>query len=101
MIALSDLYISTNGDDWIISPDRGIPWNLTDMFNQNPCADPPNNWYGVMYCYYTTNPDESHIGDFDLSVSNLMGTIPDSISSFYRLNNINFSVNSLQFHDLS
>lgn len=95
MLALQDLYVSTLGENWTLIPSNGIPWNFTDMYNQNPCADAPNNWYGILSCYDNTiQTGYFNIANIELSESNL--TLPNTLSSFTEINNFAFASNSLE-----
>ena len=81
--ALHDLYVSTNGDDWIyLDGDLGH-WNFTDP-DINPCStsDP---WQGLNCTVNSSEPSNyyCYISEITLSDFNLRGTIPESIGSLH------------------
>jgi hypothetical protein len=77
--ALYDLYVSTNGDDWIYQDDDQGYWNFTDP-DVNPCSS-SDPWQGLN-CTVTssdTNSYYNHISEILLSNYSLRGTFPESI----------------------
>lgn len=95
--ALSDLYFSTNGQEWRWSPVsdkhllnrtfQGIPWQFETP--ANPCTE---QWEGVR-CEVVAN--DHHITTLDLNFHLLRGTLPDSLNNLTYLNNLLLSVNWL------
>ena len=76
--ALHDLYISTNGDEWIYQDGDGGHWSFTDP-DVNPCSS-SDPWQGLN-CSTTSSSISSYyyISEIELSYYNLQGTIPNSI----------------------
>ena len=76
--ALHDLYISTNGDEWIYQDGDDGHWNFTDP-DVNPCSS-SDPWQGLN-CSTTSSFVSSYyyISEIELSYYNLQGTIPNSI----------------------
>ena len=81
--ALYNLYISTNGDDWIYRDGNAGHWNFTDP-DVNPCS-PSDPWQGLnctVISSDTSNYYNYHISEIMLSEYNLRGTIPESIGIY-------------------
>ena len=79
--ALYDLYVSTNGDDWIYLDGADGHWNFTDP-DVNPCSS-SDPWQGLN-CTVISSDSSSyyyHISEIMLSEYNLRGTIPESIGN--------------------
>ena len=77
--ALHDLYVSTNGDDWIYQDGDDGHWNFTDP-DVNPCSS-SDPWQGLN-CTVISSDSSSyyyHISKIMLSEYKLRGTIPESI----------------------
>ena len=77
--ALLDLYVSTNGDDWMYQDGDDGHWNFTDP-DVNPCSS-SDPWQGLN-CTVISSDSSSyyyHISEIVLSEYNLRGTIPESI----------------------
>ena len=87
---LQDLYISTNGNEWIWrDASYGIPWNFTA--NCNPCVE---NWQGVT-CKLDPNSSSQHIIMLSLNNYNLHGTLPTSLMNITKLEQLIMSNNNL------
>jgi len=83
--ALQDIYVSTNGAQWNYdSSSTGTHWSFDDPA-VNPCAE---RWYGV-HCVY------NHITSFSLIGTNLIGTIPESLSQLTMLVHLDLGHNLL------
>jgi hypothetical protein len=81
--ALHDLYISTNGDEWIYQDGDGGHWNFTDP-DVNPCSS-SDPWQGLNCTVISSEPSDyyCYISEITLSDFNLRGTIPESIGSLH------------------
>jgi len=76
--ALYDLYVSTNGDDWIYLDGDDGHWNFTDP-DVNPCSS-SDPWQGLNCTVISSESSSSYyISEITLSDYNLKGTIPESI----------------------
>ena len=85
--ALYDLYMATNGANWIWSNNYGgIPWDFSQP-DANPCTD---SWQGII-CFGTTT-----ISELSLSGYNLDGTLPNTIGQLNTLFEVDLSENSLR-----
>ena len=96
--ALYDLYISTNGYDWIYPEDNNdTHWNFTDP-NVNPCLS-SNIWQGLNCTIETslssTLDNYYYISEIILSDYNLNGFIPCSIGNFRYLKYLDLSDNTI------
>ena len=77
--ALHDLYVSTNGDDWIYQNGDEGNWNFTDP-DVNPCSS-SDPWQGLN-CTVIFSDSSSyyyHISEISLSDYNLRGSLPVTI----------------------
>ena len=81
--SLEDLYVSTNGLNWLNSQN----W----MDTTDPC-DTLFGWYGVE-CVFGVNT--SHVQNMNLTSNNLNGTLPVSLNSLTALENLHLDQNSL------
>jgi hypothetical protein len=74
--ALYDLYVSTDGDDWIyLDGDQGH-WNFTDP-DVNPCSS-SDPWQGLNCTVISSDTNSYYyISEIKLSYYNLIGTIPE------------------------
>ena len=79
--ALHDLYVSTNGDDWVYQDGDEGHWNFTDP-DVNPCSS-SDPWQGLNCTVISTNTSTHYyyISEILLSNYNLRGTIPHSIGT--------------------
>ena len=76
--ALYDLYVSTNGDDWIYQDGNLGHWNFTDP-DVNPCSS-SDPWQGLNCTVLSSESDSYYyISEIMLSEFNLRGTLPESI----------------------
>ena len=83
--ALYDLYVSTNGDDWIYQDGDQGHWNFTDP-DVNPCSS-SDPWQGLNCTVISLDSNSSkvnyyHISEIMLSEYNLIGSIPESIGKY-------------------
>ena len=81
--ALHDLYVSTNGDDWMYQDGDLGHWNFTNT-DVNPCSS-SDPWQGLNCNVNSISSDISyfyHISQILLSDFNLRGTIPESIGKY-------------------
>jgi hypothetical protein len=80
--ALYDLYVSTNGYDWIYQDGDAGHWNFTDL-DVNPClsSDP---WQGLNCTMLSSDTSNYYyyISEIKLSEYNLRGIIPESIGNY-------------------
>jgi Leucine-rich repeat (LRR) protein len=84
--ALHDLYDSTDGAHWNYdSSSGGTHWSFDDP-DVNPCAE---GWYGIRCSA------DYHIIGLSLAGSNLIGTIPESLSQLTLLRHLNVGGNLL------
>ena len=75
--ALHDLYVSTNGDEWIyLDGDQGH-WNFTDP-DVNPCSS-SDPWQGLNCSMNSSVSEYIYISKIELAYFNLKGTIPETI----------------------
>ena len=77
--ALHDLYVSTNGDDWIYQNGDEGHWNFT-VPDVNPCSS-SDPWQGLN-CTVISFDSSSyyyHISEISLSDYNLRGSLPVTI----------------------
>ena len=82
--ALQDLYESTDGAHWNYGSSAGTLWSFDDPA-MNPCEE---RWYGV-HCI------DNHINGLSLADSNLIGTIPESLSQLTMLEHLDLGGNLL------
>eukprot|EP01031_Cornospumella_fuschlensis_P024917 gene24917-30103_t len=81
--ALYDLYESTHGPNWIWPQNfSGIRWNFTGYdvngpSSINPCAE---GWQGVL-CDCSLNANTCNIVSLNLTIHNITGSMPDTISN--------------------
>jgi hypothetical protein len=77
--ALYDLYVSTNGDDWIYQDGDQGHWNFTDP-DVNPCSS-SDPWQGLNCTMISsdTNSYYYHISEIVLPYFNLKGSLPITI----------------------
>jgi len=82
--ALYDLYVSTNGDDWIYQDGDDSHWNFTDP-DVNPCSS-SDPWQGLN-CTFISSESSSYYYIYEITLSdyNLQGTIPESIGNGYMM----------------
>jgi hypothetical protein len=94
--ALHDLYLSTNGENWIWSDNEhidGIRWDFSEPEANNPCRV---HWYGLS-CLFGCQQDGTGCFIFAIYLgnSNLTGTLPASLSNFTKLLFLDFGGNHL------
>jgi len=79
--ALYDLYVSTNGDDWIYQDGNLGHWNFTDP-DVNPCSS-SDPWQGLNCTVISsdTNSYYNHISEIVLPYFNLQGSLPVTIGT--------------------
>ena len=75
--ALYDLYVSTNGDDWIYQDGDQGHWNFTDP-DVNPCSS-SDPWQGLNCSMNSSVSEYIYISKIELAYFNLKGTIPETI----------------------
>ena len=93
--ALHDLYVSTNGDDWIYQDGDQGRWNFTDP-DVNPCSS-SDLWQGLN-CTVISSDSSSyyyHISEIILSEYDLRGTIPSNMMNLMQLNSLDLGSNRL------
>lgn len=88
--ALRDLYLATNGFDWMYQQGGSGHWNFTDP-DVNPCLS-EHRWQGVNCSVSSTHYS---ISQLSLSGYNLVGSIPDSLGMLDHLLSLNMSFNSI------
>ncbi len=79
--ALHDLYVATNGDDWLwYTPysKYGYPWNFDAIPEQNPC-DKDHMWQGIT-CSSSCGSQPCNITELFLEDMGLFGKFRCSIS---------------------
>ncbi|RYG68682.1 hypothetical protein EON64_04650, partial [archaeon] len=81
--ALYEFYEATNGSYWIWSQNvSGVPWNFTSYdpdsssTNINPCT---GFWQGIL-CDCNINSNACNVVSLNLTLHNITGAIPDTIS---------------------
>lgn len=84
MLALHDLYHSTNGYDWTYNN-----WNFSST--ANPCTD---YWIGVT-CDLPEPYNVYYVKSLQLSYNNLLGTLPPSLSNLNQCTSLDFTSNHL------
>jgi len=77
--ALHDLYLSTNGNNWVYQNGDEGHWNFTNP-DVNPCSS-SDPWQGLYCSSSSSELIYYYITDISLSYYNLQGTIPDSIGN--------------------
>jgi hypothetical protein len=95
--ALYDLYNSTNGNDWIYQEGENGHWDFTEYPNVYPCLA-SNPWQGLnctVLLSYSSSNYSYYISKIRLSNYSLNGTIPDSITTFSYLQDLNLSYNNM------
>jgi hypothetical protein len=81
---LYDLYVSTDGNNWIWHEQEGQVWNFSDP-NADPCI-----WQGISCLVNTTSITEINLYGF-----NLNGQLPDCLGALTNLTFIDFGTNNL------
>lgn len=108
LIALEELYISTNGSNWIwrnqTGPNTGAVWSFEDA-QQDPCADDSTgtllNWQGIgcnlspLVCARS----KCKIIEIQLSLYDLRGSLPSEIGYLTNLEILNIFSNFLTVKD--
>lgn len=84
MLALYDLYQSTNGDDWSYS-------NWVFLPTANPCMD---YWTGIT-CELPEPYTTYYIKTLQLSYNNLLGTLPASLANLNHCISLDFTTNHI------
>ena len=95
VLALQSLYNDTNGTGWDWRSNTsyyGIPWNFSNIDEQDPCAY-QQQWQGVT-CNVTAN-GTTHVTNITLSFYNMCGSLPSDLNQLTELRILNLGYNYL------
>eukprot|EP01032_Pedospumella_encystans_P013541 gene13541-15583_t len=90
--ALHDLYIATDGQNWLWKNNTavyGIEWDFATL--SDPCT---NTWQGVN-CTAVASDNLYHIHSLQLNGFNMVGTVPSSIQALSQIELLDFGNNQL------
>eukprot|EP01038_Epipyxis_sp_PR26KG_P012208 gene12208-16353_t len=85
--ALEDIYLSTDGPNWVVSP-GSVAWNF-DQASPNPCVQA---WF-ALECIFNSSQNLYHISSIAFANAALHGTLPSSIGVFSELSNLGILYN--------